>query len=74
MQGHGAALHGIHSGLTALRSSFQRVVGGIDCSFARGVLEREVSMRKTICLRKHTEMTLLDTDQKLFFIKSCSEL
>lgn len=61
-----AALHGIYGGLTASQRSFQGVVGGIDCCFARWVLEREVGIRKPICLRKKLKVASLDQDQKTF--------
>lgn len=53
VESHWAVLHGIHSGLTASQRSLQRVVGGIDCRFARWVLKSEVGIGKAIRLRKH---------------------
>lgn len=52
VESHRAALHGIHSGLTAGQRSLQRVVGGIDCCFACWVLKSEVGVGKAIRLRK----------------------
>ena len=68
VQGGGGALDGVHGGLTAPQRSLQRVVGGVLCSFAGRVLQREVGVSDPARLRKHQKNCSVGKRSKNFFL------